>query len=154
MKVPAGQRPKIGNGQAPGTVTGRGAAGAEAGLDAVGSVVAVAGFAAGIPISGPFVAATFVGSGAVFFFAGRAVGRRDADTAVPVPRASDRGAVAVFAPEVAVFAPEVAGFAGDVRAAVFFAADPLTARFVAARPAATLAPTPLPDTPLPAADLL
>lgn len=147
MKVPAGQRPKIGNGQAPGTVTGRGAAGAEAGLDAVGSVVAVAGFAAGIPISGPFVAATFVGSGAVFFFAGRAVGRSDADTAVPVPRASNRGAVAVFA-------PEAAGFAGDVRAAVFFAADPLTARFVAARPAATLAPTPLPDTPLPVADLL
>lgn len=154
VDVPAGQRPKIGNGQAPGTVTGRGAAGAEAGLDAVGSVVAVAGFAAGIPISGPFVAATFVGSGAVFFCAGRGAGSSGADTAVPVPRASDR-------PAIVLFTPDVAGFTGDVRAAVFFTAGTpaaragCTTRFVVARPVATFfVPPALPDAPLPTATLL
>ncbi len=152
MNVPAGQRPKIGNGQAPGTVTGRGAAGAEAGLDAVGSVVAVAGFAAGIPISGPFVAATSVGPWAVFFCASRGAGRSGADTTVPVPRASGRLAIVVFA-------PDLAGFAGNVRAAVFFSDDPPAARagcagcFVAARFAATVVPTALRDTPLRAAAL-
>lgn len=147
MEAPAGQRPKIGNGQAPGTVTGRGAAGADAGWIAVSSVVAVAGFAAGIPDPSPFVAMPSVDPGAVFFCA---TGARTTEARVPVgpdssvDRAARTGgvpvvfAVARLAGVLVVAVDVLAAFFGaafpaaDLLAATFFGAALLATRFVAA----------------------
>jgi hypothetical protein len=69
LETAAGQRPNIGKGQAPGTVTGRGAASDEAGIATGLIMVAVAGFAIDFPPAGFSEVRLTVGLGAVFFCA-------------------------------------------------------------------------------------